>query len=309
MLLLVAHPRIEIGFPGHARRGTIGAVGAKRPVNSARVLRGIRGPVAASALTLAMAVAPLAGCFTLDMPNPNFAHSSREIWDEWHRLRQDPRPLDRPVVVLNGYRGTMLRGLNLGADLAKLTSQDRQDFLVISYPLASDIPTVARRVIDAVNARWPSPHPNHTIEVDVVGFSMGGLVARYAGAPTAHTGFERHLHMNRLFTLATPHRGARGAVLAVDNAVAQMTPGAVFLSDLDECLHSCTFEIVPYAHTNDRIVGARNAAPPGQEPIWTAGTSLFSHFAITTNRRVLVDIARRLRGEAPLAMPSTPPSD
>ena len=37
----------------------------------------------------------------------------------------------------------MLRGLNLGADLSKLTSQDRRDFLVISYPLASDIPSVA----------------------------------------------------------------------------------------------------------------------------------------------------------------------
>jgi pimeloyl-ACP methyl ester carboxylesterase len=167
---------------------------------------------------------------------------------------------------------------------------------------------VARRVIEAVNARWPSDHPGHTVEVDVVGFSMGGLVARFAAAPTRVTGFDRHLHVNQLYTLATPHRGARSAFLDLDRAVVQMKPGAVFLADLDECRNECAYEIVPYAQTNDWIVGARNAAPPGQEPIWTAGTLTFSHFTITTNRRVLVDIARRMRGEGGLAEPSEPPS-
>lgn len=272
-------------------------------------LNRLRGSVAATTLTAAVAAAPLAGCFTLDMPNPNFAQSSDDIWDEWHRMRGDRRDLKRPVVVLNGYRGTVLRGLNLGADLAKLTSQERDDFLVISYPLASDIPSVARRVVEAVNARWPSDHPEHTVEVDVVGFSMGGLVARYAAAPTRVSGFPRHLHVNQMYTLATPHRGARSALLRMDRAVEQMTARSVFLGDLDGCRHECSYEIVPYAQTNDWIVGARNAAPPGQEPIWTAGTWTFSHFTITTNRRVLVDIARRMRGEGGLAGASVPPTN
>lgn len=267
-----------------------------------------RSPLAVAALSVAVA-APLGGCFTIDLPNPNFAQSSDEIWDEWRRMRADPRPLERPVVVLNGYRGTVLRGLNLGADLAKLTSHDRDDFLVISYPLASDIPRVAERVIEAVNARWPSEHPGHTVEVDVVGFSMGGLVARYAAAPASVTGFPRHLHVSQLYTLATPHRGARGAFWNIDRAVEQMTARSLFLADLDECRHECSYEIVPYAQTNDWIVGARNAAPPGQDPIWTAGTWTFSHFTITTNRRVLVDIARRMRGEGGLAEPSPPPTN
>jgi len=260
-------------------------------------------------LALLGLVAPLTGCFTLDVPNPSFAQSTDEIWAEWRRLREEPKPLDRPIVVLNGYRGTVLRGLNLGADLRKLTSQERDDFLVISYPLASDIPDVARRVVREVQKRWPTDDPDHTIEVDVVGFSMGGLVGRYAAQDAHLSSCERRLNVRRLFTLATPHRGARSARLALDRAVSQMMPGGMFLSSLDETFVDCGYELIPYAHTNDWIVGARNAAPPGQQPIWTAGTATFSHFTVTTDRRILVDIARRLRGEAPLAMPSEPPSD
>lgn len=300
-MLLVFHPTLE--------GGTIRVVEPLIASCSRAGLNRLRGGAAAATMAAAVAVAPLAGCFTLDVPNANFAVSTQEIWGEWHRLRGEPRELERPVVVLNGYRGTFLRGLNLGSDLAKLTSRSRDDFLVISYPLASDIPSVSRRIVAAVNARWPSEDPEHTIEVDVVGFSMGGLVARHAAMPPELSGNDCCLKIRTLFTLATPHRGARAAWVAVDRAVAQMRPGAPFLASLDERLEHCGYEIVPYAHTNDQIVGALNAAPIGQEPIWTAGTAAFSHFTITTNRRVLVDIARRLRGEPPLALPSTPPSN
>ena len=308
MLVIVSQPRLPWTLAEGQPPDTISPMDGRGLPIPRPMLNRLRGSVAATTLTAAVAAAPLAGCFTLDMPNPNFAHSSDDVWAEWHRMRGDPRPLQRPVVVLNGYRGTVLRGLNLGADLAKLTSQNRRDFLVVSYPLATDIPSVARRVIEEVNRRWPSDHPAHTVEVDVVGFSMGGLVARYAAAPADVTGFDRHLHVNQLYTLSTPHRGARSAILGIDRAVQQMTAESVFLADLDECRHECSYEIVPYAQTNDWIVGARNAAPPGQEPIWTAGTAAFSHFTITTNRRVLVDIARRMRGEGGLATPSEPPT-
>ncbi|MCA9287898.1 MAG: hypothetical protein KDA05_04890 [Phycisphaerales bacterium] len=276
---------------------------------SRRMANAARASSAATVLAGAMLCAPLAGCFTLDVPNPSFAVPRDEIAAEYRRLRETPQPLERPVVVLNGYRGTHLRGLNLGSDIARLTSQNRDDVMVVSYPLASNIPSVSQRVVDAINQRWPSDDPSRTIEVDVIGFSMGGLVARHAALPLGSSGLERRLVARRIFTLGTPHRGARAAVLAVDNAVAQMMPGAVFLSELDSALDGAEYELIPYAHTNDRIVGARNAAPLGRDPIWTAGTATFSHFTITTDKRVLVDMARRLRGERPWAEPSEPPTN
>ena len=268
-----------------------------------------RGAAASATLSCALLCAPLAGCLTLDVPNPSFAVPRDEIAAEYRRLRENPKPLERPVVVLNGYRGSHLHGLNLASDIAKLTSHDRDDVMILSYPLASDIRGVSRRVVDAIDARWPSDDPTRTIEVDVIGFSMGGLAARHAALPQSASGLERRLAVRRLFTLATPHRGARAAVLAVDRAVAQMMPGAVLLAELDDAFQGADYELIPYAQTNDRIVGARNTAPLGREPIWTAGTLTFSHFTITTNKRVLVDMARRLRGERPWAEPSEPPTN
>ena len=69
-----------------------------------------------------------------------------------------------------------------------------------------------------------------------------------------------------------------------------------------------------YAQLRDWWVGAGRAAPPGMVPIWTdtegAAARVFSHFQINFNRRVLRDIARRLRGEEPVARcGSLPPCD
>lgn len=268
-----------------------------------------RGATVSALMLGALAIAPLAGCFSLDVANSSFSASSQEVWAEWHRLRDDPAPLARPVVVLNGYHGSHLRGLNLGADLAKLTSQNRGDFLVLSYPFAHDIPSVAARITREINQRWPSSEPGRTVEVDVVGFSMGGLVARYAAMPADRTGQDLRLNIHHLYTLSTPHRGARAAIVPMDPAVRQMMAGSSFLCTLDECQADAGYPIVAYTQTNDKIVGARNASPAGAEPIWTGGTTMFSHFTITTNRRVLVDIARRLRAEEPLAAQgSRPPS-
>ena len=79
---------------------------------------------------------------------------------------------------------------------------------------------------------------------------------------------------------------------------------------LDDALPGAGYELVCYAHTNDAIVGARNTAPPGVEPIWTQGTLVFSHSTARFDRRILADIALRLRGEKPLSLRgSVPPGD
>ena len=62
-----------------------------------------------------------------------------------------------------------------------------------------------------------------------------------------------------------------------------------------------------YKQLNDEIVGAKNAAPPGMDPIWTESNHLMSHMSSASNQRILADIALRLRGETPLAgEPSEP---
>ncbi len=224
-------------------------------------------------------------------------------------------PLRRPVVVLSGYHTLPIHAAPLASDIARSTSGRREDVLMVSYPLAVSIDDAVESVIEEVEERWPSADPAATVEVDVVGISMGGIVARWAALPPARrvrddqpaaAGGAKRLRVARLFTFASPHRGARLAQsLAIDAAAVDLKPGSSLLRTLD--LADRSYELVCYAHTGDLIVGATRTAPPGMHPIWTQGTLLFSHFSVVTNPIFVQDTVRRLRDEPPLVMPTDPP--
>jgi triacylglycerol lipase len=64
--------------------------------------------------------------------------------------------------------------------------------------------------------------------LDMVAFSMGGLVARFYAQRLGGLARMRHL-----VTISTPHRGTRAAYLDPLPAVREMRPGSPFLQDLD----------------------------------------------------------------------------
>jgi pimeloyl-ACP methyl ester carboxylesterase len=207
----------------------------------------------------------------------------------------------------------------LASNITKATSGNAEDVLLVSYPASSDIDAIANFVIEEVEARWPSPSTDSTVEVDVVGVSMGGIVARWASLPLqqrVRSGAaasppprdSKRLNIVNLFTYASPHRGAELAqTLAFDAAAMDLKPGSGLLATLDNAWINRTYELTCYAHTNDAIVGATRTSPPGTNPIWTRGTLLFSHFAVVHNPIFIADTARRLRGETPLVQASEPP--
>lgn len=237
--------------------------------------------------------------------NPSFPADRDTIIRDQDRMRCNPKPLDRPVVVLGGYRSPHIIALALADRLCELTSQRIEDFIPLTFPLRTCFDRITRQVIDAVNEHRPSPDPTRTVEVDVVAHSMGGLVARAAAIPSAT---RPTLTIRRLMTIGTPHRGARLAErIAPDPASRAMRPGSSFLADLDRALAGAPYELVCYTHLGDRWVGARQTAPPGRIPIWSAGTSAFSHYSAAADRRILTDIARRLRREPPIAHEGPPP--
>lgn len=188
------------------------------------------------------------------------------------------------------------------------------DTLSITYASRWTIESAAAHAVERVQDWLPCDHDAETAEVDVIAISMGGLVARLA-AGDAFAASHRRLRVARLFTLATPHRGAKLArFIRPDPAAACMRPGSAFLQRLDDALAGATYELTCYAQLRDWWVGARNTAPPGRVPIWIAPRGAFaywlSHFAINFNDRVLTDIALRLRGMTPLsAVGDAPPQD
>ncbi|MDX9912128.1 MAG: hypothetical protein RBS39_09880 [Phycisphaerales bacterium] len=290
---------------------------AHPPTEPAR-LRRLASATLAS-LAAGLGTIALSGCIAVQTPNPAFPITTREAMREWETIKARHVELERPVLVLGGYRAIPSMARRLRVSLERGTSGRREDFLSISYPWSTDIEAIAARVVESVAERWPgaivppdgaasdtqSDGTSEPMRIDVVGISMGGLVARQA----ARTDMGRPaIRIATLYTLGTPHRGAILAEkITIDRAGRDMRAGSAFMASIDAALSHADFPIVPYAHLRDTWVGATRSAPAGQEPIWTGGTLFLSHQALPDDVRILVDLSKRLRGEEPIGSPSPPP--
>lgn len=241
-------------------------------------------------------------------------------------MRAHPVALERPVLVSAGWRAWSWAPRGIVRALESITTTPERGLRLLehAFPTAPTMRSAATGMIRAAHDAWgtlDSGAELQTAEIDVVGISMGGLVARLAALePGARQAFGvdaslARLNIRRLFTLATPHRGAKLAgVVALDSAARDMKPGSDFLRRLDKAEADAggrPYEIVCYARLRDAWVGARNTAPRGAEPIWvsTPGHDL-AHMMVSRDQRILLDVARRLRGEAPVAEAgSRPPGD
>lgn len=254
----------------------------------------------------------LSSCVHLPATNPAYDVAEPEIEADLDRMREEPVELERPIIVLSGYRSPIVNARDLAESIRELTGASEEMVISTSYPHDDTIEEPAQRVVDLVDEHFPTDDPRFTTEVDVVAISMGGLVARLAADDPVHRGKPdgRRLNIARLYTLATPHRGARMARhIRIDEASRDMRPGSDFITELNERADHERYTVVAYAALHDRMVGATNTAPPGQEPIWVPGRLTLSHFLLVYERRILADLARRIRNEEPLAEPSTPPRD
>ncbi|MBM4107824.1 MAG: hypothetical protein FJ255_03280 [Phycisphaerae bacterium] len=249
--------------------------------------------------------------------NEMFPVTRAQALREHARLRASPVPLERPVLILGGWRAPRLTALGLERTLKPLTSGRDEDFLTVTYPLAGSAASAWARAERALLERFSEGGPGLGRPIDVVGISMGGLVAKLAAMDPERRralgfGFcgERRLHVHRLFTLATPHRGARLARLVrFDAATRLMRPGSPLLRALDDS--PALERLVPYTLLGDWWVGSGGTAPEGLVPIWlppqTLAERALGHFLINRNPAIVADVARRLRGEEPLGRAGAPP--
>lgn len=238
--------------------------------------------------------------------NPSFDVSAREASDAIDKMESDPRPLDRPIVVLDGFLMPGFGSSQL-AEQIRDVSGDRR-VISITFFDCTDFESCRERVIRRVDEAFPTDNPNETTEVDVVAISMGGLVARYAAMDVASETVTtasppRRLKIARLFTFASPLQGANlanaipGTVMPLHR---DMKSDSNFLREIDTT--PAGYEIIAYVRLGDAIVGAQHAAPPGQNPHWIANKPLESaHVLAFADDRLVADMLRRLRGETPFA--------
>ena len=249
------------------------------------------------------------GCVRRGQQNPALPCGVAGARAECARLAASPKSPPRPVVVLGGYHAWGPVSWVVAYDLRQLTDPAAAHVLPVQFMLDTSLQSCAARVIRLVRDRYGTLDDTRTVEVDAVGISMGGIVARLACAGD-HAAFAMpaglpRLNVRRIFTFGSPHRGSRIAKLvAPDRAARDMKPGSDMLARLDACLaHRDAPELTCYAQVRDHTVGALHASPPGRHPHWSDSTWTLSHFATPHNPWFQADCARRLRGDEPFLPP------
>lgn len=274
-------------------------------------------------LTLMLAMVP--GCVSIGPDNPAIKVTSSEARELLQQMERDPKPLARPVVVLGGYRGPESEANSIKATLRDATSGKVSDFAAVSYRWESDLDVICDAIVREVDAKFPSNDPTATVEVDVVGISLGGLAARWAsippderqrhGEPAWHrkdgTLPKQRLKIGRLYTVVSPHQGVTIStfVLGGGGVLTDMGQGSGVVTLVNHRLKAGkdTYEIIAYGSPRDSISGDSNFAPPGMKAVWTSGNLTGTHWAQIDNPIFYADIARRLRGEKPVAEPTPIP--
>jgi hypothetical protein len=249
------------------------------------------------------------GC-TKPPVNPSFPVSPTQAKHALDAMSDEPKPLDRPVVILGGYHDP---GIGPTAFRAKLGGVVRDDRIVsVTYPFSSSFDQCRREVVAAVEKKFPSTQASETVEVDVIGLSMGGIVARYAALERPDG---KRLRIKRLFTVSSPHRGAiRAELPAMSQLHRDLRHDSPFLRQLEsaEGEHR-EYEIFPYVRLGDWIVGPENAAPRELPAAYWVSNPPFqvAHMGAPLDDRIVADIARRLRDEPPFTTmpPATLPTE
>jgi len=243
-----------------------------------------------------------AGCAsTIDPSLPATIDQGRAVLK---KMEADPRPLPRPLVIIGGMLDPGYSTWFVGSQFHSISQHET----IITVTLFDHLSFWGYRkeILDQVDKVLPADKNGRRPDVDVIGFSLGGLVARYAAIP--QNDGRAPLRIARLFTVSTPHRGSS---LAEDLPLLLTVQGELrYHSDrileINNAPHD--YPIYPYARLGDMTVGAANASPPG-EGVWWVYTPWFNlpHEGSPTDPRIMADIALRIRGEEPLStLPRSP---
>jgi pimeloyl-ACP methyl ester carboxylesterase len=218
-------------------------------------------------------------------------------------MAASPKCLERPLLIIGGFGDIGVVTYCVGSRFDSLAADHR--IATVALGDCFSMEGCRKKVIDAIEAKFPSADPATTTEVDVIGMSMGGVVARYASLPSRESG--KRLRIARLFTISSPLRGSNEAdwFPAVHPLIAPLRHGSALIAKINAV--EPEYPVFSYVRLGDIAVGASNASEPGQGVWWLSSPVLESaHNGAMFDLRILADIARRLRDEPGFA--SNPPA-
>src|ERR1044072_338811 len=202
-----------------------------------------------------------------------------------------PTEAKPPVVLLHGFIDNRSVFVLLRRSLAQ---HGRQQIESLNYsPLTCDIRTAAELLARHIEGICERPGSER---VDIVGHSLGGLIARYyvqrLGGDT---------RVRTLVTLGTPHSGTRAVPLAhAHPIVRQMRPGSELLEELTRPAPGCRTHFVSFWSDLDPLMDPLETACIDHPDLTvdhvrvtvTAHPALPVHPAVATGIRRVLDAAR-----------------
>ncbi|URM89971.1 alpha/beta fold hydrolase [Streptomyces sp. MRC013] len=204
-----------------------------------------------------------------------------------------------PVVLLHGLSDNRSVFVPLHRALAR--DGTRHVRAVNHSPLICDLRTAAHRLAGHVDElRVRTGHD----EVDLVGHSLGGLVARYyvqrlGGAP----------HVRTVVTLGTPHGGTSAVPLAgVHPLVRQMRPRSPVLCELAAPAPGCRTRFVSFWSELDLWMSPVEAARLDHPDLDTLNVRVggVGHLTLPVHPAVTARVVAELDHEDPAPEPGTP---
>ncbi|MFD6415139.1 esterase/lipase family protein [Streptomyces sp. NPDC060194] len=202
-----------------------------------------------------------------------------------HRLPTDTA--DRPVVLLHGFVDNRSVFVLLRRTLA-VPGRRRIESLNYS-PLTRDIRTAAGllgRHIEGVCARTGRD------EVDIVGHSLGGLIARYY---VQRLGGDRRVRT--LVTLGTPHGGTNAApLLNAHPIVRQMRPDSDVVEELRGPAPGCRTRFVCFWSDMDHVMAPVETAALDHQDLTVRNVRVsgIGHLALPVHPAVAAEIRQAL---------------
>jgi pimeloyl-ACP methyl ester carboxylesterase len=203
---------------------------------------------------------------------------------------QLPTETKRPVVLLHGFIDNRSVFVLLRRSLAQ---HGRQQVESLNYsPLTCDIRTAAEllgRHIEEICERTGSAR------VDIVGHSLGGLIARYY---VQRLGGD--IRVGTLVTLGTPHSGTRVVPLAnAHPIVRQMRPGSELLDELTRPAPGCRTHFVSFWSDLDHLMDPLETACVDHPDLMVQNVRVsgIGHLALPVHPAVATGIRRALDAE------------
>ncbi len=191
---------------------------------------------------------------------------------------------ERAVILCHGYMSNRSEFFVLRYVLRRM---GRTNVILPNFrPSSASIPRFAEQLSDAVKLAMSRTGCD---QVDLVGHSMGGLVARYfieklGGAGCVHTAM----------TLGSPHCGTKTATLGLFKTAEQFRPGSPFIRELNESSSSrgSVNMIAVWSDFDNVVLPPENAQLPN--PCANVMVTGVGHVAYLFSRQVFEHVRRAL---------------